>query len=170
MILTPGHLTQRSEFYHQVGRLVAAGLGLIPALEQLRRNPPGRSYHAPIGRVLVELAHGSTLSEALAATSWWLPKFDTTLIDAGERSGRLDQSFRLLADYYGERARNVKVMISALLYPAFLLHLLVVVMTIVAWRWFPTLILLPAAGLASLYVLIAVIVFAAQSSHGGVPS
>jgi type II secretory pathway component PulF len=166
MIVTPGQLTQRSEFYHQLAQLTSAGLGLVHALEQLARNPPSRSYREPIQGVLNELAKGYTLSEALDHVSGWLPDFDRTLIDAGEKSGRLDHSFQMLADNYSERATNAKEMISTLIYPAFLLHLLAAVMIIVFWRWFPALILLPLFALGGLYVFVALLIYAGQSKHG----
>jgi type IV pilus assembly protein PilC len=166
VIVTPIHLTQRSEFYHQLAQLTAAGLGLVRALEQLLRNPPAASYRKPIQQVLDGLAKGQTFTEALILAGRWLPAFDVTLIEAGEKSGRMDHSFRLLADYYGERATNAKEMISMLIYPAFLLHLLALVMTIVFWRWFTALILFPVAGLLIAYVSVALMVYAAQSRHG----
>ena len=166
MIVTPGQLTQRSEFYHQLYQLTSAGLGLVNALETLGRNPPSASYREPIRRVLTEVAKGFTFGESLAHVEKWLPQFDRTLIEAGEKSGRLDNSFRLLADYYAERATNAKEMISMLIYPMFLVHLLAVVMTIVFWRWFPALLLLPLGGLAVVYAGIVFMVVAGQSQHG----
>jgi type IV pilus assembly protein PilC len=166
MIVTPGQLTQRSEFYHQLYQLTAAGLGLVNALEQLRRNPPAGSYREPIQLVLTELAKGLTFAESLAQVEKWLPHFDRTLIEAGEKSGRLDHSFQLLADYYSERATNAKEVVSMLVYPMFLIHLLALVMTIVFWRWFPVLILLPLGGLGVIYATIAVMIYAGQSQHG----
>ncbi len=168
MIVTPGQLTQRAEFYYQLNQLTAAGLGLVPALEQLRRNPPARSYRQPIRHVLDELAKGLTFSESLRRAHQWLPEFDLTLIEAGEKTGRLDASFRLLADHYNDRARIARQMISDLLYPAFLLHLLVAVSTLVLYFWFPRLALGPLLGLMLIYASVISMVYAAQSKHGEV--
>src|SRR5205807_200468 len=52
----------------------------------------------------------------------WLPAFDIALLQAGEQSGRLEACFRLLADYYTDRARLARQVISDLAYPAFLFH------------------------------------------------
>ena len=95
LIITPGQLSQRADFYHQLGQLTGAGLGVTRALEQLKRNPPARSYREPIGRVLEELANGCTLTDALQSVEHWLPVFDLALLHAGEQSGRLEASFRL---------------------------------------------------------------------------
>src|SRR6185436_5954517 len=98
MIVTPGQLTHRAEFYHQLSQLTGAGLGLVQSLEQLHRNPPSRSYREPIRNVLAELTKGFNVTEALSHVGGWLPQFDLTLIDAGEKSGRLDYCFRMLAE------------------------------------------------------------------------
>ena len=65
LIVTPGQLSRRSELYHQLAQLTAAGLGLVHALEQLQRHPPARSYRRPLGRALDELAKGFTSSESV---------------------------------------------------------------------------------------------------------
>src|SRR5450759_773561 len=100
LIVTPGQFSRRSEFYHQLAQLTAAGIGLTRALEQLQRHPPERSFRKPIKRTLDNLAGGSTFSEALQIGGQWLPAFDVALLHAGEKSGRLDSCFRLLAEYY----------------------------------------------------------------------
>ena len=93
----------------------------MPALEQIKRNPPARSFREPLQRLLDELAKGATLAESLQSVGW-LPAFDIALIEAGERSGRLDACFRLLADYYNDRARIIKQVIAQLIYPVGLIH------------------------------------------------
>ncbi len=100
LIITPGQLSQRADFYHQLGQLTGAGLGLIRALEQLQRNPPAPSYRKPIAQALAELAGGCTLADALERVEHWLPALDKALLQAGEQSGRLEASFQLLTDYY----------------------------------------------------------------------
>ena len=48
MIVTPGQFTQRAEFYHQLAQLTAAGIGVVQALEQIKRHPPASSFRAPL--------------------------------------------------------------------------------------------------------------------------
>src|SRR5258706_2576487 len=122
LIVTRGHSTQRAEFYHQLSKLTGAGLGLIYALEHLKRNPPAPSYRRPIQQLLEQLGHGYTFNEALQRIGQWLPAFDVALLQAGEQSGRLEACFRLLADYYTDRARLARQVIADLAYPAFLFH------------------------------------------------
>ena len=103
----------------------------------------------------------------------WLPEFDIALIDAGERSGRLDACFRLLAEYYTDQARLTKQLISQLLYPVGLVHFAALVFLIIIpfansqFNASLLLLLLKAAlVLSPLYLITAVIVYATQSRHG----
>jgi type IV pilus assembly protein PilC len=172
-IVTPRQFTQRAEFYHQLAQLTSAGIGVLPALEQLKLNPPARSYREPIHQLLAELAQGRTLTGSLQQLDTWLPEFDIALIDAGERSGRLDACFRLLADYYNDQARITKQMISQLLYPVALVHLAAIIFIIVLpfarSQFNASLIQLTAKAalaLAPLYLATAFIIYATQSRHG----
>ena len=169
MILTPGQFTQRAAFYQQLSQLTAAGLGVVTALQQLQRNPPAPSYRQPIQRALGELAGGCTFAEALLKGGSWLPSFDITLIEAGEKSGRLDQCFRLLADYYSDRARLTRQMIGDLAYPAFLLHFAVFILPFAdlfqsgnVWRYLGQ----TFGVLIPLYAATGLLVYALQSKHG----
>jgi type II secretory pathway component PulF len=169
LIITPGQLSRRADFYHQLGQLSGAGLGLIQALEQIKRNPPDRSYRAPVGRVLEQITAGCTLTEALGQCGHWLPAFDIALLQAGEQSGRLDACFRLLANYYTDRARLARQMIGDLAYPAFLLHFAVFIFPFAqlftSGNW--AVYLCQTLGvLLPLYAVVALVIFAAQSRHG----
>jgi type IV pilus assembly protein PilC len=172
-IVTPRQFTQRAEFYHQLYQLTAAGLGVVRALEQLKRNPPSRSFREPIQRLLDSITQGRTFTESLQQTGGWLPEFDVALIEAGERSGRLDACFRLLADYYNDRARTAKMVISQLMYPIGLIHFAAFIFLIVLpfaasqFNANPLWLLARAALLFSpLYIATALLIYAAQSKHG----
>jgi len=138
-------------------------------LDQLQRQPPARSYARPLGNLLRQLTEGFTLTESLQRLGSWLPAFDIALLNAGEQSGRLDACFRLLADYYEDRARMARQMIGDLLYPAFLLHFAVFILPFA--QLFATgnwgVYLLQTLGiLLPIYALLGFIIFAAQGRHG----
>jgi len=169
LIFTPGQFKRRSEFYHQLSQLTAAGITLPAALDQLWRNPPARSYRAPIMSLLRDLEGGFTFSDSVQRLGSWLPGFDQALLHAGEKSGRLDMCFRLLAEYYGDRARIAGQLIADLAYPLFLFHFAVLVFCFVAvvgtgrWLWGAgqmALVLLP------LYLLVGFGIYVTQSAHG----
>jgi protein transport protein HofC len=100
----------------------AAGLSLIQALDQLHNSPPSRSFIRPTRRLLDGLNRGLTFTEALRSLGRWLPSFDLALLAAGEQSGRTDAACTLLAKYYENRAALARQVISALIYPAVIVH------------------------------------------------
>ena len=166
MIVTPGQLAQRGEIYRQLGQFSAAGLGVVPALRELQRNPPSRALRVPLQAVLDELARGRTLAEALSKSGPWLPTFDITLIEAGEKSGRLDQCFRLLAGYYGDRARMARQILSDLAYPVFLYHFAILILAFLEYLGSGNGFLVLVVGLVPVYVLGAFVAYAGQGRHG----
>jgi type IV pilus assembly protein PilC len=169
LTVTPGQFRERAQFYRQLGQMTGAGIGLIRALEQLHSHPPARSYRAPLRHLLSELSNGCTLTEALRRLGTWLPEFDVALLHAGEQSGRLDASFRLLADYYDDRARIARQLIADLAYPAFLFHFGILIFAFI--RWFRTgdtvgFLLQTVGVFLAVYVVIALIIYAGQGRHG----
>jgi type IV pilus assembly protein PilC len=164
-IVTPSELNRRADFYHQLQQLTSAGLGIVQSLDQLKRNAPSRGYRTATGQLLVQIQAGQALGESMRAIPNWLPDFDITLIEAGEHSGRLDRCFRMLGDYYVERAKVAKKVIGALAYPAFLLHVLAAVAALVLFFWYPKVCLLPLVALGGIYVATFTLIYAVQNKH-----
>lgn len=169
LTITPGQFSQRAEFYHQLAQLTAAGLGVIGALEQLKNHPPGRSYREPIARTLEQIGRGTTLTEALRSLGRWLPEFDLALLQAGEQSGRLDACFRVLADYYQDRARLARQVIADLAYPVALFHFAIFIFPFAQWftsgDWRRYLVQ-TLGVLLPVYLLALLLIYATQSRHG----
>jgi type II secretory pathway component PulF len=167
--ISPRQLSHRSELYHQLSQMLAAGITVPRALEQLRQHPPTPAYRSALTSMLADLGEGCTLSDAMTRLGNWTPCFDLALLQAGEQSGRLDACFRLLADYYRDRARVARQLIADLIYPAFLLHFAVLVFSFVGfvgsgnWVRFGMQVMVL---LLPIYIVIFLLVFAAQSRHG----
>ena len=172
IVFTPGQLTRRAELYHQLAQLIAAGLPILHALEQIERHPPSYSFRGPLRSAIREINDGYTLTEALSRTGRWIPSFDVALLEAGERSGRLDACFRVLANYYTDRARMARQMISDLSYPLFLFHFAIFILPFA--DFFTGKIGLVMYALKTFGVLIPVyfvgiaIIYAGQGKHGEV--
>jgi len=164
-IVTPSELNRRADFYHQLQQLTSAGLGIVNTLDQLQRNSPSRSYRVATAHLLAQIQRGQALGESMRAIPNWLPDFDITLIEAGEQSGRLDRCFRMLGDYYVERAKVARRVIGGLLYPAFLLHVLAAVSALVLFFWYPKICVLPLVALFGLYVATFLLIYATQNKH-----
>jgi type II secretory pathway component PulF len=172
LLITPGQLTSRSELFHQLGQITASGIGLIAALEILQRNPPHPSMRAHIGRLLQQLETGSSFGESLERSGRWLSTFDIALLQAGEKSGRLPDCFRLLANYYAQRSQLARQVIGFSLYPLIVFHVAVLIFpvkrltelvlngAVVSFVFQKLCVLLPVYGLAIF------ISYAMQGTHG----
>lgn len=167
--ILPGQFARRAEFYYQLAQYLNAGVPFISALRQLERTPPARSYREPIQQFLTHLTAGRTIHESIAGIPGWMPEFDLALLKAGEESGRLDGSLRLLAKYYEERAAMIRQMLGDLAYPVVLLHFAVFLLPFASFfisgDWVSYLrqtlgVLLP------IYVVAALFIFAGQGNRG----
>src|SRR4051812_30708481 len=106
-IVTPGQLNQRAELYHQLGTMLTAGIPLIKALEMACNRTGGSSRRVAMG-LIRDLQAGMSFSQSIARAEGWLPEFDMALLATGEKTGRLDTSFKLLSEYYSSRAKIIR--------------------------------------------------------------
>lgn len=169
IVITPGQLTRRAELYHQMAQLIAAGLPILRALEQIGRHPPSRSFRAPLQSIIQDINAGYVFADAAARSGGWIAPFDLALLQAGEKSGRLDACFRVLADYYTDRARMARQMIGDLAYPLFLFHFAIFILPFA--QFFSTgnltVYLLKTVGvIIPLYGLALLVIYAGQNKHG----
>ena len=170
IVISPGQLTRRAELYHQLAQLTVAGLPILRSLQQIERHPPSYSFRGPLRAAIREINEGYTFTEAIARTGKWIPSFDIALLEAGERSGRLDVCFRVLADYYTDRARMARQMISDLAYPLFLFHFAIFILPFADFFTGKISVLiytLKTFGvLIPVYVIGALLLYAGQGKHG----
>lgn len=148
--------------------LIASGISIINTLEMMQRNPASRASRAELANVAQLLREGHTITDAFREAGGF-PEFDAALIEAGDKSGRLDQCFKLLSVYYRERAETARQVIGGLLYPAFLFHMAVFIFPFIEWfrTGNTTKFILQSFGiLIPLYAVIIAIVVACQGRHG----
>lgn len=127
MIITPGQLNRRAELYHQLGSMLSAGVPLLKALEMAGANPAARGSHKVFLDIISRLRSGLTFAESMQATEGWMPEFDLALLSVGEKSGRLDASFKLLSAYYASRAKIIRDTIAGLFTTLGTLHVFLLI-------------------------------------------
>ena len=118
-------MERQAEFYHQLGMMTEAGLSLVQSLESLSLSKVFRPLARQISQLMDRLEQGATFAESASSIRGWLPPFDLALLDSGERSGRLDVCFRLLSEFYRQRAQAAREVIRQLIYPALVVHVAV---------------------------------------------
>jgi type IV pilus assembly protein PilC len=169
LILTPGQLSQLSEFYRQLSTLTQAGLGLTTVLRQISAHPPNRDIGRIARQLQSRIAEGTTLTEAFRSLRPALPAFDVAFIEAGEQGGRLDACFQMLANHYEVQAQTARSTITDLLYPAFLLHFAVFILPFSEFFTTGNLLryLMKTGGmLLPLYAVFFAVIYACQATHG----
>ncbi|HTV60942.1 MAG TPA: type II secretion system F family protein [Verrucomicrobiae bacterium] len=133
MITTPGQLRRRAELYHQLGSMIAAGVPLIQALQMTAKNPAVGGLRKIIPVLIGHLQEGLTFSDSMVRIHGWLPEFDVALLSVGEQSGRLDNSFKLLAGYYATRAQIIRDTIAGSIVTIATLHVFFLVFPLNLW-------------------------------------
>src|SRR6185295_12543313 len=68
--------------------------------------------------------------DSLEKSGRWLSSFDIALLQAGEKSGRLPDCFRLLSSYYDQRAQLARQVILFSIYPLVVFHVAVLLFPI----------------------------------------
>lgn len=76
-----------------------AGLGLEQALTSSRHTLASVTSPATPSLAAERIRHGATLSEALQQASGRWPVFVIPMLQAGERSGRMDEALRFLENH-----------------------------------------------------------------------
>jgi type IV pilus assembly protein PilC len=124
-------------FNQELATLLKAGMPLAQSLEILRQQVPNPTFKAVLDDVYEKVRSGVALSEAFEAHGDLFPPIYTASLLAGEKSGNLDQVLRRYIAYtrlIGTLRRNT---ISALIYPAVLFGLSIVVIVIIMVRVVP---------------------------------
>jgi type II secretory pathway component PulF len=118
---------QNAQLFHELTQLARSGLPIVRALEIVGRKP-GRGIADCARQLFQALQASGSVSEAFRAAKF--PESDAAVIEAGEATGRLEQVYQELEQYYSQLAVARRVIISKSLYPVIVLHLGVLLLAI----------------------------------------
>lgn len=113
----------------QLATLVRAGLPLEEALGTVARQAERSRLRTLLAAVRARVTEGHSLSQGLADFPGAFPDIYRTTIAAGEQTGHLDLVLERLADYTEARQRMLQKVQLALIYPA-LLTLMAILVTL----------------------------------------
>jgi len=117
-------------FTRQFGTMINAGLPLVQCLEILSTQSENKVLRETIGEVKIQVEAGSTFSDALRRHPKVFDDLYVNLVHAGEVGGLLDTILTRLAKYI-EKAMKLKGQIkSAMVYPATIMGVAVIVIAI----------------------------------------
>ena len=125
-------------FNQELATLLKAGMPLVQSLDLLKRRVTSPLFRQVLDDVHEKVRSGTALSEAFAAQGDRFPRVFTASLLAGERSGNLDAVLRRYVEYSKIIATVRRKTISALVYPAILGSLALVLVTIIVLKVVPS--------------------------------
>ena len=108
-----------------------AGLPLVSALRLVAENEEDKKIKKLVSEVADDVHAGNTLAESFATRGPKLPRTFIETIRAGEESGKLDDTFSRLEKFYEDQAAISGKIASAMIYPAMLITVAIVVVFII---------------------------------------
>lgn len=117
----------------ELSLLLHAGVGTGNALSLLAQEEEHRGM---LSAMAEQVDGGKTLSTALRESGVF-PVYVCGLVEVGERTGRTEEALAALSRYYEERVRIGRRVRSALLYPAVMLALMLVVIGVLLVKVLP---------------------------------
>jgi type IV pilus assembly protein PilC len=119
--------TELMHFSRQLAVFVHAGIPILEAIDGLAASTDNPTMQRTLSDVGEALRTGQTLSEAFAEHPKVFPTVYRGAVMASERTGNLDASLQRLATYLERAVENRRKIVAALMYPAIVMVLSVVV-------------------------------------------
>ena len=129
---------ETADFCREMALMLHSGIGVTEALGLLEEEENDLQWRSMLSQLAQLTSDGEPFSEAIKRSGAF-PAYMTGLIDVGEETGRLEEAFVSLAEYYDERERMNQRTRSALLYPSILLILMLAVIVVLLTKVLPIL-------------------------------
>jgi len=123
-------------FCEELAWLMHSGVGLGDGLTLLAEEEQEKSWKQCLFEMALQADRGTLLSKILEEADCF-PAYVYGIVCVGEKTGRLEEALRALAEYYEYRDRMNRNVRSALLYPAILLLLMQIVMVVLLTQVLP---------------------------------
>ncbi len=104
----------------QLATLLRAGMPLDESLRALGAQTAARRLQVVLADVRARITEGASLDEAMSVYPGVFPEFYRSMVAAGEAGGRLEEALERLADYTETRRALRHSLSTALIYPAIL--------------------------------------------------
>ena len=124
-------------FNQELATLLKAGMPLVQSLDLLKRRVTSPAFRRVLDDVHEKVRSGTALSDAFDAHQGLFPRVYTASLLAGERSGNLDATLRRYVEYTKIIATVKRKTVSALVYPAILISLALILVTIIVLKVVP---------------------------------
>lgn len=115
-------------FTRQFATLIGAGLPIATSLKTVAGQTQNKSMKAVIEEILASVESGKTFSDSCAKYPKIFNNVYLALVRAGEMSGTLDESLKRLAEQQEKDAALMSKIRGAMVYPAIVLSVIILVM------------------------------------------
>lgn len=113
-------------FFRQTASMISAGVPVLQALQALRKQVPQMTFGRLLEDMMYDVESGESLSIAMSKHSVVFTPFMLGVVRTGEASGRLSQSLLSIADYLEQDYNFTRKVRAALIYPVFVLTVVVI--------------------------------------------
>ena len=110
-------IATRSVIYRELSALLDAGLPLVDALEILVSSPEVQDARLGLAGIRDRVREGASLAASFSEASSSVTSFETSIIEAAERSATVAEVLARLADFLDEQEELRQSVQSALVYP-----------------------------------------------------
>jgi type IV pilus assembly protein PilC len=124
-------------FNQELATLLKAGMPLVQSLDILRQRVSNPTFKAVLDGVYEKVRAGTALSDAFGEHPDLFPGVYSASLMAGERAGNLDEVIRRYVAYEKVIGAVKRRTISALIYPAILVTMMLVLIGIIVLRVVP---------------------------------
>lgn len=111
----------------QLGTMIDAGVPIVQSLQAILKQLTKPFFRQVLQDIISDIRGGESLSQALTKHPKVFPPFFLGLVRTGEASGRLAETLGSLAEYLEREYVFRRKLIGALVYPAMILGVMVVV-------------------------------------------
>lgn len=124
-------------FTRQFSVMIDAGLPLVQCLQILGEQQENKAFQRIILQVREDVETGSSLANALKKHPQAFSDLFVNMVAAGEAGGILDTILQRLSTYIEKAARLKAQVKSALMYPATVIAIAIIVVYVILWKVIP---------------------------------
>ena len=130
---------EKINFARNLGAMLEAGLALSRALVVIEKQTKNPAFKKVIGSLIAEVDTGVTLADALGKFEKVFPKLFVSMVKAGEQSGTLADSLKIVAQQMDSAYALDKRIKGAMLYPAVIVTAMIIIAILMFIYVVPTL-------------------------------
>jgi len=127
-----------SIFCRQFATMLSAGISMLSCLDVLKQQYKGRSFGKVIDDLYEKVERGTLLSAAMREHPRFFPPILINMIEAGEVAGSIDKSMDKMAVHFEKELKLRQKIVNALMYPAIVIGVAVIVLIILLTYVIPT--------------------------------